>query len=146
MLFSGNETNLTDSEIFTIRTVAKVAASFSLFSSSLVFFLYWFFKEIRHISLELVVWLCISNFFFNITPFFPYSKDEYTMHSTWCAIQSYMINAFQNSSLIWCGIIGYTAYIGINNPHLLESKSKKYRISFICLALIFPLVIAFMYV
>jgi len=75
--------SLTDDQVIIIRTLSQIIASISIFSSFIVFGLYWFFKEIRQIALELVVWLCISVVLFSITTFIPY--DGTIEKSFWCA-------------------------------------------------------------
>ena len=132
---------LTDDQIFVIRLIAQIISSISIFGCLVVFCLYCLFKEIRQIALELVVWLCFSVFFFSLTAFIPF---DVTDSSFWCATQSYMITSFQISSILWCTIIGFTAYIGVNDPSKLELNESKYRLYFILIALVAPMVISSM--
>lgn len=137
--------DINDTEMLIIKDISKIASSISMFSSVIVIGLYWFFKEIRQIALELVVWLCISVFLFNLSSFIPFDTNMEN-NEFWCAAQAYMITSFQNSAIIWCGVIGYTAYIGVNDPSKLENHEKRYRIIFILVANILPMLLSTVYV
>ena len=135
-------TTLTEEQIYIIRTVAKIISSISIFGSVFVFIIYCIYKEIRQIALELVVWLCISVVLFSITSFLPYESNS--PNTFWCALQSWMITSFQNSSIMWCTVIGFTAYIGVNQQGRLESNENKFRMIFLIIALVSPMLLSSM--
>jgi hypothetical protein len=129
--------NLNEDEIYAIIVVTRILASISLTGLLCVFFLFWFFKSLRSFALELVVWLCFSSVLFNIQYFFPIQN----LNGHWCQAQAIISGAFDISSMIWTTIIGYTAYISINNYDYLNLNKNKYRIVFFILANVIPIAV-----
>lgn len=137
-------------ELETLRLIAKIFSSFSLIGVVFVQVVFWFFRSIRTLALELVAWLCFSTFFFTLHVYLPVNKDDNIKNyldgkiSMTCAIQAFINILFDLSSMIWTTVIGYTAYISVNNQYHLEHNKKKYRIGFIIVAYIAPLAFTLM--
>ena len=132
---NSNEYKFTEEEKGTLRLIAKILSSFSLFGLLFVLFVFCFFRNVRSFVLELVVWLCITNLFFNICNFFPI---ELTNENTWCYLQG-LISTFSDiSSMIWTTIIGFFSYYSVVNFEYIEKNKRKLRIIFIFIAFLIP--------
>lgn len=133
----------TSFQTYTLILINEITSGLSILGCVLVIIIYWYFKELRSMNLELAMWLCLSGIFYFITAFFPFnpSKDE---NKIWCAIQAYMIILFQNSCWIWSSIIGYCSFITVIRQVHLEQNRIKYRLLFIFLAFIIPALLASM--
>ena len=131
-----------------LRIVVVILNIFCYLGYIFVFFMYWFFKELRLFSFELVVWLCISSSFYSFSGFlWPDTKfSESGEYSFTCIMQSIVITVFENSTLIITGIIGYTAYINLINSKHLEKNRKKYRYIFLSLTVLIPLIPGLLYI
>jgi hypothetical protein len=125
--------NLDEDEIYAIKMVTRILSGVSLLGLFCVFFLFWFFRSIRSFALELVIWLSLSSFLFNIQYFFP-------TFDNWCLAQGILSAAFDISTMIWTTIIGYTAYLSINSYDHLSDNKGKYRVLFFFLANVVPIV------
>ncbi len=122
--------SLNSTESLTIRLTSQIISGFSILGSFLVFSTYWFFKDNRSFNLELVQYYAFSNLIYSLTAFLPYNPNT-SEPNFYCALQSFMITMFQNASLIWSSIIGYSAFISIINKNHFESHKKRYRFCFI---------------
>jgi hypothetical protein len=150
-----NQTNIADGiakigftvgELELLRTTSRILSSFSLAGLVFVHFVFWFFKNIRTFAFELVAWLSFSCFFFNLTALLPvYDSDdlkamENKTLSTSCTLQSFLNIYFDLSTMLWTMIIGYTAYISVSKEKHLEENKMTYRICFVVLAYLIPLI------
>src|SRR5690242_18731235 len=104
--------SLPEDQINGILLTNYIISGISIAASLIVIIIFWFFKEIRNFKMEMVIWLCISNIFYNATAYFPYS-DTVTENKFWCGTQAYMIIMFQNSSWILSCVLGYCAFISV---------------------------------
>ena len=143
-----NENHLHDSDfnpnqIYVICLITKIMSGISIASCLFVFFIYLIFKEIRNFNHEIIVWLTLSNLFYSLTSYLPYNTNSEDM---WCAIQSFTLTWFQNASLVWSCIIGYTAFINVINRTHLEKKRVRYRFIFIIISFIITGGLACMYI
>ena len=129
---------LNENEIFIVKLITQILAGISLVSLLLVLLVFWFFKSIRSFALELIVWLSISNIIFNIGYYLPIQFD------TFCYIQSITDIAFDISSFVWTTIIGFTAYISLMKIDHLEKYKDNYRLIFITVANLLPLIYSLM--
>jgi hypothetical protein len=129
--------SLEEDEIYAIKMVTKILSCFSILGLFCVFFLFWFFKGVRSFALELVVWLSVSSMIFNFQYYFPTTPG-------WCHAQAIINAAFDTSSMIWTTIIGYTAYLSINNYDYISKHKQKYRILFFSTANVLPLIVVSM--
>jgi hypothetical protein len=129
--------NFDEDEVMSIKIVTRILGGMSLAGSFCVFFLFWFFKNIRTFALELVLWLSITNSLFIIQYFFPIGKEP----DMWCKAQVILSGTFNLSSLVWTTIIGYTALISIHNyDHVIQHKTK-YRVIYFMIGNMLPLAI-----
>lgn len=131
---------LTDDDIFAIRLEIQLIAGLSLLSLIFVQFIFWFFKSLRSFAFELVMWLCISSIFHNLTFFF-HSNSEDTIVNYYnnnitvtCSVQALLSIFFSLSSMIWSTLIGYTAYKSVNDYEKLQKNKNIYRFIYILLA------------
>jgi hypothetical protein len=129
-------------DYFYLKLIDLVISAFCYIGYFFVFFIYWFFKELRSFSFELVIWLSISSCFYSLRGFlWPQTiyndSGEYGIR---CIIQSMVITFFENSTLLISCIIGYAAFVNTRNPKLFENNIRCYRIIFLSIALLIPLV------
>ena len=134
-----------------LRTSSKIISGFSIIGLIFVQVVFWFFKSIRTFSLELVTLLCFSNMMFNISEFFPIKEEFYVSKkfggkdlSGWCMSQALMNIFFHLSSILWTTIIGYTAYISVAYKDHFENNKMRYRVGYILIAYLIPLIISLM--
>ena len=132
-----------EDDYFSLRIVILILTILCYIGYIFVFFMYWFFKELRSFSFELVIWLCVSSCFYSFSGFIwpDTSFHEYSNYSTMCVIQSLIITIFESSTLIITCIIGYTTYINILNSRHLEQKKNSLRLIFLSLTTIVPLIL-----
>jgi len=134
-----------ESEYLRIRLTSEILSGFSVAGSLLVFSTYWFFKDNRSFQLELVQYYALSNLFYSASLFFPYNPNlENESPDFFCALQSFSISMFQNSSLIWSSIIGCCGFISIINKNHFESQKNLYRFFFFVITFLLPAAIASM--
>lgn len=119
-----------------IRLMSQIFSAFSILGSFLVFSTYWFFKENRSFSLELVQYYAFSNLVYSLSAYIPYNANS-EHPDMFCALQSFTITMFQNACLLWSSIIAYSAFINIINKNHFESHKSKYRIFFILVSYLF---------
>lgn len=140
--------DFSENELNSLHLTTKIIASFSILGLLLVEFCFWYFRKIRTFAFELVMWLSLSSIFFNISFYFdPSDKIEnYNKKtlSTGCIIQALLNIFFDLSTMIWTTIIGFTAYISVAHQVHLDKNKMKYRIIFICLGYIPPLIFSLM--
>ncbi len=134
--------NSGEEDYFYLKLIDLIISAFCYIGYFFVFFIYWFFKELRSFSFELVIWLSISSCFYSLRGFlWPntiYSdKGDYGIR---CIIQSLVITFFENSTLLISCIIGYAAYVNTRNPKLFENNIRYYRILFLSIALFIPMI------
>jgi hypothetical protein len=139
-----NNSAFSDAQMLTLRIIGRVLAGFSAFSLFIVFFLFWFYKSVRSFALELVVYLCFNNMMFNISYFLP-TPQSGEDSSVSCKIQGFLSTWFDMSAMIWCTIVGYTAWVSVKKQEHLEHNKMKYRITYHVIALTGPLIFAIMY-
>jgi len=139
----GDETGLKLEESMTIRLTSQIISAFSVLGSFLVFSTYWFFKDNRSFNLELVQYYALSNLLYSISAYLPYNPEN-TKPDFFCGLQSFFITMFQNASLLWSSIIGYSAFMSIINKNHFESHKNKYRIFFIFISYSFTAGVASM--
>ncbi len=140
----------TTDELDTLLVTSRIISGISIFGLLLVHIVFWFFKSIRTFAFELVAWLCFSSMMFNISFFFRvYPSDNLNSYlngtlSISCGFQSFLNILFDLSSMMWTTIIGYTAYISVAKQEHLDNNKMKYRIGFILITFILPLIFALM--
>lgn len=122
-------------ESLTIRLTSQIISGFSVLGSFLVFSTYWFFKDNRSFNLELVQYYAFSNLIYSLSAFLPYNPEN-NQPDFYCALQSFTITMFQNATLLWSSIIGYSAFISIINKNHFESHKNRYRIFYILISYI----------
>jgi hypothetical protein len=134
--------DLTESQILILRTVIISLAIISTIGLMLVEVMYWCFKSLRSFAFELVMWLCISQIFFNISFFFPsYSQintPQITVEevTTSCALQALLGTFFDITSMLWTTIIGYTAYKSVEDHEIIRNNQMRFRLIFIAMTFI----------
>jgi hypothetical protein len=137
-------------ELEILRTTSRILCCLSLAGLLFVHFVFWFFRNIRTFAFELVAWLSFSCFIFNLTELLPvYDSDdlkamENKTLSTSCTLQSFLNIFFDLSTMIWTMIIGFTAYISVSKEKHLEDNKMTYRICFVILAYLIPLIFSLM--
>jgi hypothetical protein len=117
-------------ELYIIKIINKILVCVSISGSVFIVFVFWFFKN-RQFTLELVLWYSLSNLMNNISYLFPYDPKNLKV---WCAAQSFTMSTFENASMIWTCIIGYTAFISVIKKSHVEKYKYKYRLLFLLLS------------
>ena len=138
--------SLTQNDYHTMKIINMSISGFCCFGYAMVYFIYWFFKEIRSFSIEQVIYLCISCTFYSLSNFLQVEDHPniYGKYSFQCNLQSYFLVTFQNSILIWTSIIGYIANLKIQKPGYLEHNQKRFRIIFLLLGFLVPCLFSLM--
>lgn len=127
---------LSSANISTLITIKKLFCIPSLISCIFLLLLFWFFKEIRGITIENVIYFTLSEIIYSIALLFPYQEHSYT---NTCQVQSFLINFCIQSRNIWAIIISYSCLTNSIKSDYLERNKKFFRKSFISFALIIPL-------
>jgi phosphoglycerol transferase MdoB-like AlkP superfamily enzyme len=136
--------NFSSDQVASLILTNQIVSAFSILSCVIVMTIYWYFKEIRSFILELIIWLCISEVFYNLTAYFEYSniREE---KPNWCALQAFMIVTFQNTTWIWSCVIGYCAFISVIKRQHLEKHKRAYRRAFVVVSFFLSAFLALMY-
>ncbi len=138
-----NDGYFTQGESIALLVVTKVFSAISIIASFGIFYMYWKYRELRNFNHEIVLWLSISNSLYCASSFLPYDGKAIDFA---CGLQSYILTCFQNASLAWSCIIGYSSYINvIENTHL-ENNRKKYRLIFLIVSFGISGLFALMYI
>lgn len=118
-----------------LRLMSKILCSFSIAGLLFVLFMYIFFRSVRSFVLELAVWLCATNLFFNINVYFPIQE---TNNNGWCLSQG-LISTFSDlSSMIWTTIIGFFSYFSVVKSGFIDKNKRNLRLCFILIAYFIP--------
>lgn len=133
--------DISEYEVYIIKLLNRSLSGLSIVASILVFAFYWFFKENRTLNSKFVLFFCLADIFYSMSAFFPYAGHN---SEAWCAVQSFFITSFQNSTAIWSGIIGYIAFISAINKDHIQNNYKSYFTLFICLGYVIPLILGLM--
>jgi hypothetical protein len=140
---NGIDGYFTDDQLLELIIVTKVISGISILSSFAIFYIYWKYREIRNFSHEIIVWYSVSTSLYAATSFIPY--DGKTIDIS-CGIQSYTLTWFQNASLAWCCIIGYSSFINVIKKTHLENNRMRYRIIFLVISFVITGLISSMYI
>jgi hypothetical protein len=70
---------LSSANISTLITIKKLFCIPSLISCIFLLLLFWFFKEIRGITIENVIYFTLSEIIYSIALLFPYQEHSYTL-------------------------------------------------------------------
>jgi len=118
-----------------LRIISKILCSFSIAGLCFVLFMFIFFRSVRSFVLELAVWLCATNLFFNINVYFPIQQNK---NDGWCTSQG-LISTFSDlSSMIWTTIIGFFSYYSVVKSGFIDKNKKHLRLWFILIAYFIP--------
>jgi len=145
-----NGFELSQEDKLIIRTVIQSLAGVSLIALTIIHLIYWMFKSLRSFAFELVMWLCLSNFIYNITFFIPLNKDDKLMNlsnekvSLGCTLQALISTMSDLSSMFWTTIIGFTAYYSLTNYNNFKERRRLFRAIFFSIAYILPLIFTLM--
>jgi len=127
--------SLSDDDINTLRLIARILCSFSLAGLLFVLSIFIFFRSVRSFVLELAVWLCATNIFFNINVYFPINQKK---NDGWCLTQG-LISSFSDlSSMIWTTLIGFFSYFSVVKSGFIDKNKKNLRLCFIFIAYVIP--------
>lgn len=126
--------NLSDDQIFILRLISKILCSFSIAGLLFVLLMFVFFRSVRSFVLELAVWLCATNLFFNLNVYFPIGNTK----NNWCVTQG-LISTFSDlSTMIWTTIIGFFSYFSVVKSGFIDKNKRNLRLCFILVAYFIP--------
>jgi hypothetical protein len=128
-----NESNFSEDQLSALIIVTKVISGISIAAGIVIFYIYKKYRVIRNFNHEIVLWLSLSNTIYAATSFLPYDGNEIDFS---CGFQSYILTWFQNASLAWSCIIGYSSFINVLKKTHLENNQKKYRIIFLIISFV----------
>lgn len=118
-----------------LRLISKILCSFSIAGLLFVLLMFIFFRSVRSFVLELAVWLCATNLFFNINVYFPIEENT---HNAWCLSQG-LISTFSDlSTMIWTTIIGFFSYFSVVKSGFIDKNKRNLRLCFILIAYFIP--------
>jgi len=130
-----NLSGLSEEQIDILRLISKILCSFSIAGLLFVLFMFVFFRSVRSFVLELAVWLCATNLFFNINVYFPIKQNE---NNGWCLSQG-LISSFSDlSTMIWTTIIGFFSYFSVVKSGFIDKNKRNLRLFFILIAYFIP--------
>ena len=135
-----NNTMIDRNEYIKVRVLYSVLSSFSISGSLFVLFVYWYFKDIRTFTFEVVIWLILSCLIDNSASLINLGLDQIKNNSQ-CIIQGFIQITFDNSILIWAAIIGYTSYMAVKDYNYLIINRSYLRKLYIIIAFICPIVL-----
>jgi len=132
---STNSNRLNEDQKNTLRLISKILCSFSIAGLLFVLFMFTFFRSVRSFVLELAVWLCFTNLFFNINVYFPIEQGG---PNGWCLSQG-LISTFSDlSTMIWTTLIGFFSYFSVVKSGFIDNNKKNLRLVFILIAYFIP--------
>lgn len=118
-----------------LRLISKILCSFSITGLLFVLLMFVFFRSVRSFVLELAVWLCATNLFFNINVYFPIDQNN---NNNWCTSQG-LISTFSDlSTMIWTTIIGFFSYFSVVKSGFIDKNKRNLRLCFILIAYFIP--------
>lgn len=130
-----SSSELTTEQILFLRTLAKVLCSFSIVGIIFVLFIFVYVKSVRSFVLELAVWLCLTNLFFNINVYFPIDNIN---DDVWCLTQG-LISSFSDlSTMLWTTIIGFFSFFSVVKSGFIDRNKRRLRLVFILIAFFIP--------
>jgi len=130
-----NFTSLTVDQKNILRIISKILCSFSIAGLLFVLLLFIFFRSVRSFVLELAVWLCATNLFFNLNVYFPIQENK---DDGWCLSQG-LISTFSDlSTMIWTTIIGFFSYYSVVKSGFIDKNKRNLRVYFILIAYFIP--------
>jgi hypothetical protein len=132
---------LSEDNFNNLKIINITLSSISIIGSGFVFFIYWFFKEIRSFPLELVVWLCFSNAMCNLSVYVNMETKPIEVSPS-CVLQGFIQMTFDNSAMIWASIIGFTAYKTVIDYEYIQRNIKRIRIKYLFLGFFLPMALS----
>ncbi len=137
-LLNNSQTNFykfNDIDLEILRLIARILCSFSIAGILFVILLFIFVRSVRSFVLELAVWLCFTNLFFNINVYFPVNFEK---PNSWCYSQA-LISTFSDlSSMIWTTLFGIFSYFSVVKSGFIDKNKKNLRLLFIMIAYLIP--------
>ena len=127
---------LTQNEIESLLSIKRFCCIPSLIACVIILSLFWFFKEIRGISIENIIYLTFSEIVYSISLLLPFYSEK--PHSYLCLIQSFLLNFCIYSRFIWTSIISYCCLTNTIKHDYLERHKTFYRNLFLSIAIIIP--------
>jgi hypothetical protein len=115
--------------------IARILSGFSILGLLFVLSIFIFCRNVRSFVLELAVWLCATNLFFNICNYFP---NNFKDNNNICVIQG-LISSFSDlSTMIWTTLIGFFSFYSVVKSGFIEKNKKTMRLIFIAIAYFIP--------
>jgi hypothetical protein len=131
---------LTDSQKYSLKIINIICSSLSVFSIIVCLSLYIFVGKLKltTLKIEILIWTLICILFeCGSSAYIPISSDLL------CLVQALLNTIFTYAHTILCSIIGYVAFIQVIKPFHLDRNKWRYRILFLLIAFIIPLILAF---
>lgn len=124
-------------DIETLTSIMRFCCILSLITCMIILSLFWFFKEIRGISINNIIFLTFSEILYCISSLIPFYPDN--PYSFLCKFQSFLINYCLYSRYIWTAIISYCCLTNTIKHDYLERNKRFYMILFFVIAISIPL-------
>jgi hypothetical protein len=153
LLYLYNPNNSTGREVFNkivhfsidqrnqLILIARILSLFSIIGLLFVLFIFIFCRNLRSFVLELAVWLCATNLFFNLCNYFPSDLKD---NNNFCVMQGLISSISDLSTMIWTTIIGFFSFYSVVKSGFIEKNKKTLRLIFIALAYLIPSLFTFL--
>jgi hypothetical protein len=132
---------MNDNQKSILILVARIASSFSIIGILFVIFIFTCCRSVRSFVLELAVWLCATNLFFNICLFIPNNFED---NSCWCVLLGIISTWSYLSTNIWTSLIGFFSYFSVIKSSIIDRNKKYIRLIFIAIAYFIPGIVSLM--
>ena len=124
----------------TLSLILKIFTSFSIITSIIDVFLYWFFPQNRNFSFTNIIILSIINFIYSVSTLLPVDLSlKQPENTTMCQIQSFIANCSHCAQYLQVSIMIYCVFIKLIAHNHLEKNGGIYRLLFTLLLISFPL-------
>ncbi len=130
---------LAEQQTLALYIIQAVTSSIIIIFVILILFFYYRYRRIRTFPVELILYICISEFMCNVFQIIP--LNETNENSTICLLQSFSEIVFDLQSLIITTFIGILSYISTKH----ENIYKQRRITLRLLILIIPFTISLIF-
>lgn len=130
--------NFLTQKIFTI--LSKIGCIFSIITYFIDIFFYIQLKENRNFTFSTIIYLSTTNFIYSSAMLLPLTEKI----SPICLIQSFMIITFQTSQYLSSCLLCFNNFVNLIKKNHLDKHKLFYRIIFIILSLLIPLILSFL--
>ena len=124
--------SLSVKQSLTVYIIQAITSSITIILAFLSLFYYYRYRRIRTFPVELILYICISEFMCNIFQIIPLNETD--ENSTICLLQSFSEIVFDLQSLIITTFIGILSYISTKHENIYKQRRTTLRILILTLS------------